>query len=74
MLWEDYEEMMREEERKAGEVKARIETFFDLLQGKGAIPQTMTERIKTEKNPQILRKWVMLAAKADSIADFAAKI
>ncbi len=34
MLWEDYEEMMRE----AGELNARIETVFDLLQGKGAIP------------------------------------
>ncbi len=70
MLWEDYEEMMRE----AGEMNARIETVFDFLQGKGEIPQTVTERIKTETNPQILRKWVMLAAKADSVADFATKI
>ena len=70
MLWEDYEEMMRE----AGEMNARIETVFDFLHGKGEIPQTVTERIKTETNPQILRKWVMLAAKADSVADFAAMI
>ena len=82
MLWEEYEDMMREEGRKEGrkegEPSGKIEeskaTVFDLLKDKGEIPPDTAGRINGEEDLQILRKWVRLAAKTDSIAGFEAEM
>lgn len=80
MLWEEYEEMIKESGRIEGEARGRKEgrvaesreTVFDFLKEKGEIPKEAAEYINAEDDPEILRKWVRLAAKADSVADFVA--
>ncbi|MCM1134008.1 MAG: hypothetical protein NC400_00385 [Clostridium sp.] len=80
MFWEEYEEVLkergREEGKEEGKKEGRVETaqgiLFDFLKDHGEIPKDVEERLNTEKNPEILRKWVRLAAKTGSIADFVA--
>ena len=78
MLWEEYEEMMREEGRIEGRVEGKAEesreTIFDFLREKGHISEDTAARINAEKDRKTLRKWVRLAAVTDSIADFEAGI
>ena len=72
------EEEGRKEGRKEGEASGKIEeskaTVFDLLKDKGEIPPDTAGRINGEEDLQILRKWVRLAAKTDSIAGFEAEM
>ena len=78
MLWEEYEEMMREEGRiegrEEGKAEESRETIFDFLREKGHISEDTAARINAEKDRKTLRKWVRLAAVTDSIADFEAGI
>ena len=78
MLWEEYEEMLREEGRIEGRVEGKAEesreTIFDFLREKGHISEDTAARINAEKDRKTLRKWVRLAAVTDSIADFEAGI
>lgn len=70
MLWEEYEEMIKEEGRQ----ELCVEVIFDLLKGQGEIPEDTVQRLQAEKDSQILRKWLRLAAKTQSISDFVAKM
>lgn len=55
------------EENKA---KGKAESVIELLTDLGLVPENLRKRILSEKDHEILSKWLRLAAKADSMDDF----
>lgn len=68
-----FEEMLRNREEK-GRAEGKIETLLLFLTELGELPETLREQIMAERNPDILKKWLLLAAKATSIEAFMEKM
>ena len=60
--------------RKDGFNDGFEEAIFNLLSDYGKIPEDLKEQINNQKDFSILRQWLKLAARADSIEDFRQKI
>lgn len=61
----------REKEGRAeGLVEGRAEAILELLEETGTVPETLREKILTEKDLELLKKWNRLAAKAVTIVEF----
>lgn len=45
-----------------------------MLADLGDVPDYLTEQIRGQKDEDVLMNWLLLAAKAESIEDFASKI
>ena len=60
----------RAEGRAEGRVDALIGVIISLLEEKGVIPEELKDRIKNEKDVDVLEQWVKLAAKTQSIEQF----
>lgn len=71
--WE-FEQMWRQEGREEGLAEGRtegqIQDILDLLGDLGTVPDSLADRISEESDAVVLRRWVRLAAKAESHADF----
>ena len=68
-----FQEMLKEERaegREEGRVDALIGVIISLLEEKGVIPEELKDRIKNEKDVDVLEQWVKLAAKTQSIEQF----
>ena len=65
-----FEEMLREEKQE-GRLEARQEAVFDLLEDLGEIPVELRDRIENLEDIGKLKILIKIAAKTDSIADFA---
>ena len=65
---------IREDEFEQGEEKGRIagriDSILDLLNEYGVIPEELRDSILQESNPEILKNWLKLAAKVDSVEEF----
>ena len=57
-------------ERKDATLNATIQCICNLLEDYGPIPDELMNKLNNEKNFNTLTKWLKLAAKADSIAEF----
>lgn len=57
-----------------GLAKGKIQSILELLGELGSVPELLQEKIYAEENPEILGRWVKLAARAESFADFEEKI
>ena len=57
-----------------GVIQGRINALIDLLRELGEIPTSLEEQITAQKDEEILRAWLKLAAKAESIEDFTKQI
>lgn len=57
-----------------GKAEGKAETLLDFLSELGAVPEELQERILSERDTEVLTKWVKLAAKSDSIEKFINKI
>ena len=68
--WEKREKLIRQEEYKEG----KADSILELLEDLGEIPEEIQIKITTEKDLQILNKWLKAAAKADSMKEFLEKI
>lgn len=71
------EELVQDRERKShkeGLAEGLVSAVLDLLSDMGAVPETLEAQIKSERNPDILRSWIKLAAKSDSVEDFLSKM
>ncbi|MCM1134579.1 MAG: hypothetical protein NC400_03295 [Clostridium sp.] len=66
MFWEEYVEIMKEEEA--------LDTLLDLLSDYGEIPEETAERLHRGNDLKTLRRWIKLAAKSSSMADFVARM
>lgn len=62
-------EMMREE-RAEGKAEGKAEDIIELLEELGAVPEALHETIMTQTDLAVLKQWLKLAAKADSIEQF----
>ena len=73
----DFEKHMkqeREENWMAGHELGVKESIFDLLEDLGEIPEELRSKIMDESDIQILKKWLKLAARAESLGDFQNRI
>lgn len=71
------EEMLRDEraEGKAegiaeGKVKGKAEAVLELLEDLGTVPEAVQNRIMNEKDPELLKKWHRLSARANTLDEF----
>ena len=68
------ERMIRNEGRAEGLTAGKAEDIQTLLSDFGPIPEEITTKIDTEKDPAILNRWLKLAARANSLEEFAKEI
>ena len=59
------------DERDEGKAEGKAEAVLELLEDYGSIPETERERIMSETNQDILRKWIRMAARVSSVKQFA---
>ena len=60
----------REEGRAEGKAEGRAEAIIDLLEEHGDIPDALQEKLLHEKDPEILRSWLKMAAHTHTIEEF----
>lgn len=69
----DQEKHMRQEREDAwkdGLLEGKASAVISLLENLGALSEKLEQKIKSETDPGILDKWIRLAAKAESLAEF----
>lgn len=72
-----FEEMLKDERAEGlaeGRAEGRIDVLCQILKELGEIPYELRNRIKVEKDLNVLSSWVKVAAKAESMEDFIQKI
>lgn len=72
-----FEEIIYYERKEAAEEAAeqaaketKLEAILDLLSDHGKVPDDLRKRIEQEKDQEILRKWLKLSARVDSMEEF----
>lgn len=74
---EEAKKEAKEEAKKEIREEARtnaLQTILDLLEDYGEIPHALVEQLNQEQDPEMLRRWIKLAARAENIRDFQQKI
>lgn len=66
------EEMLKDE-RKEGRAEGARLSLCTILECKGRIPDMFRKQIETEQNLEVLRNWLVLAAKSDTMEAFLAE-
>ena len=75
MTFEEYmyyrEHDAKMEGRLEGKLESRIEDIIEILENYGEdISESLRERISSETDVEVLKSWLKIAAKCDSIAEF----
>lgn len=79
--WEErfmtLEELIRDERAEAwqegkneGKHEERAENILMLLESIGTVPEELAERIRGEKNPELLKEWLLASARAGTVGEF----
>ena len=75
--WEErfmtLEELIRDERAEAwqeGKNEERAESILMLLESIGTVPEELAERIREEKSPELLKEWLLAAARAGPVGEF----
>ena len=68
-----FEELLKSRERD-GIAKGKSEDILELLEDYGSVSEELIEKISTEQNIDVLKKWLKLAAKVSSIEEFTQKM
>ena len=63
---------MIEEGRMEGIIQGKVENVVELLEEVGQLSESLKKRISEEANLENLSKWLKLAARSKTIADFEA--
>lgn len=66
MKMEERERIIRDEGKKTG----IIETILEILEDKGELPEEVGMKIGAETNLEVLKKWLRLAVKSETIEEF----
>lgn len=74
MKWCEIEKRIRKEERVEGKAEGKAEDIMDLLEDIGSVPEELEKRLQEQKDVDILRKWLKLAAHSESIDEFLTNI
>ena len=64
----------RVEGKAEGKAEGKMESILTLLEDFGEIPDSLQKRIRAQKNADMLKNWLKLAARAKSIGEFSAQI
>lgn len=67
-------ELMLQDERREGRAEGRaeecVENIIQFLEDLSAVPEELREKIESEKDLSVLKRWLKFAAKANSIEQF----
>lgn len=66
--------VQREEAKEEGMRLGTVNNILEFLEDLGEIPETLKSKIMQEEKPDVLRRWLKLAAKAETIEEFEKKI
>ncbi len=69
----DEDEYVRDEGIAIGEARGKADYILQLLSALGEVPLDLFARIKSERNTELLDRWHLSAARADSIKQFREK-
>lgn len=64
-----FEEMLRDE-RKEGRAEGLALAVISLLKSKGEVSKELQDNVMNEKDMAIFEKWIILAAKVNTVEDF----
>lgn len=67
---EKHMQQEREDAWKGGLLQGKASAVINLLKELGPLPEALEQKIKDETDPDILDKWIRLAAKAGSLDNF----
>ena len=70
MKMEERERIIRDEGKQIGIINGKIEAVLELLEDKGEVPEKVKAEIFAETDPEVLKKWLRLAAKSETIEEF----
>ena len=70
MKMEERERIIRDEGKQIGIITGKIEDVLELLEDKGEIPEEIKSKIVEETNFEVLKKWLHLAAKSETVEEF----
>lgn len=68
-----FEEMLRDE-RAEGRAEGKAEALLDILAERGAVPDSLEKEIRSQQDLSLLRSWILLAARVNSVEEFTQKI
>lgn len=74
MKMEERERIIRDEGKQIGIINGKIESVLELLEDKGEVPEKVKAEIFAETDPEVLKKWLCLAAKSETIEEFCKEI
>lgn len=75
MLFEEFD--MKEYlkmERRDSFAEGKAESLLDVLEDKGEIPKILKQKIQSEKDVEVLRKWLKVATKVSTVSEFEEKM
>ena len=70
MKMEERERIIRDEGKQIGIINGKIESVLELLEDKGEVPEKVKAEIFAETDSEVLKKWLRLAAKSETIEEF----
>lgn len=74
MKMEERERIIRDEGKQIGIINGKIESVLELLEDKGEVPEKVKAEIFAETDSEVLKKWLRLAAKSETIEEFCKEI
>ena len=78
MKMEERERIIRDEGvefgKQIGIINGKIESVLELLEDKGEVPEKVKTEIFAETDLEVLKKWLYLAAKSETIEEFCQEI
>ena len=70
LMLQDERREGRAEGLEAGRLEGKVEEIVSFLEDLSVVPEELREKIESEKDLSVLKRWLRLAAKADSIEQF----
>ena len=67
---EEHVKWVAKENREDGRAEGKAESILDVLSEFGNISSDLSAKIMSEKNLDVLKRWLKLAAKVDGIEEF----
>ena len=70
MTFEEFLNEEKEEAREEGRLEGRGQLVIEMLEEMGSVPEELQEKIRQEKDLNILKKWCRLAMKVENVGQF----
>ncbi|MEG0156886.1 MAG: hypothetical protein RR661_04470 [Anaerovoracaceae bacterium] len=67
-------QVQREEAKEEGKAEGKAEAILELLEELDVVPEELKSEILNQPELAVLKRWLKLAAKAESVEQFKAKM